>query len=320
MGLIKPTSDALSRRMFAGLLGGALASRIGRADADHAEPISWRSDSQPAYLAARRYRAEAQVLVLGFPVWHREGVGGGNAAWREFDGGAAVRMLEFSGYSIPGRAAGVNRVGLFREMAKNLPTGNTESLYFGVMTSSPEESAAEARKALHSAAQEQTYTAIDGRIAGGKAEASTAQFTAPSDIAGEKRGELEDRARRALASAQRSVSADIAQEGSHSFLQAVAELLMRPNAAQSSYVYAGRRYRIFVKRSLDNKSSEYFRERRLIPASASVTRVSGKVRREADGNETEFHLWVRAGEQRPLPLRIEYQAKSYLRLVFEAEA
>jgi hypothetical protein len=247
-------------------------------------------------------------------------VGGGNAAWREFDGGHAGRLLEFSGYSIPERAAGVNRLGLFREMARDLPTGTTESLYFGVMSSSPEENAAEARKALQSTSQEQMYTAIDGRIAGGKAEASTAQFTAPSDTVGEKHGELEDRARQALASAQRSVSAVVPQEGSHSFLQAMAELLMRPDATHSTYVYAGRRYRIFVKRALDSKASAYFRERRLVPPSASVTRVSGKIRRDSDGNETEFHLWVRTGEQRPLPLRIEYQAKSYLRLVFETVA
>ena len=53
---------------------------------------------------------------------------------------------------------------------------------------------------------------------------------------------------------------------------------------------------------------------------AEVVRVTGRLRREAGGKETEFRLWIPSGAERPLPLRIEYQAKSYLRLVFESAA
>jgi len=58
---------------------------------------------------------------------------------------------------------------------------------------------------------------------------------------------------------------------------------------------------------------------RLIPPHANVIRAEGKLRRDAGGKEIAFQLWVEEGAGRPLPLRIEYQAKSYLRLVFEAE-
>jgi hypothetical protein len=51
-----------------------------------------------------------------------------------------------------------------------------------------------------------------------------------------------------------------------------------------------------------------------------VVRASGKVQREAGGKETQFRIWVEEGNRRPIPLRIEYQAKSYLRLTFEAES
>ena len=58
----------------------------------------------------------------------------------------------------------------------------------------------------------------------------------------------------------------------------------------------------------------------MIAPATDVVRVSGKVRRVAGGKETEFRLWIAAGADRPLPLRIEYQPKSYLRLTFEAQA
>jgi hypothetical protein len=73
-----------------------------------------------------------------------------------------------------------------------------------------------------------------------------------------------------------------------------------------------------LARGADAKSTGYFRERGLIAGSAEVIRVSGRLRREAGGKETDFRLWIPGGGERPLPLRIEYQAKSYLRLIFEA--
>jgi hypothetical protein len=47
--------------------------------------------------------------------------------------------------------------------------------------------------------------------------------------------------------------------------------------------------------------------------------VAGSLRRLEDGKPIEFHLWIEEGAPRPLPLRIDYQPKSYLRLTFEAQ-
>jgi hypothetical protein len=52
----------------------------------------------------------------------------------------------------------------------------------------------------------------------------------------------------------------------------------------------------------------------LIRGPAAI-RISGLTRRESGGGETEFHLWISDQAERPLPLRIEYRAKSYLRLI-----
>jgi hypothetical protein len=74
-----------------------------------------------------------------------------------------------------------------------------------------------------------------------------------------------------------------------------------------------------VSRTVDHKTTEYFRQHGLLSGSAQAIRIAGRVRRMAGGKETEFRLWVASDEARPLPLRIEYQPKSYLRLTFETE-
>ena len=109
-----------------------------------------------------------------------------------------------------------------------------------------------------------------------------------------------------------------ASETAPAFLQELAGLLMRPDGKEGRFNYSGRPYLLHLTRSVDAKTTNYFRERKLIAGAAEVVRVAGRLRREAGCKKTEFRLWIPSEAERPLPLRIEYQAKSYLRLVFEA--
>jgi hypothetical protein len=307
-----------SRRGFMQALTAAALSRAGySAEPERAGSPIWNLGRTPSVDLERHYRADAQVLFLGMQLLRREGVGGGSVVWREYGDAGSSRLLEFSGFSSPERAAGLNRVGFIREMARGSDRG-VECLYFGVMTASPEESAEDARKALHSNAKEQTYSVIDGRIGGGEIETASTHFTAPAGMSGERQAELLDRARQALASVGRTASSEIPYDNSRSFLQTLAELLMRPDGEQGRYIYSGRAYVLRLTRSADPKAAVYFQERGLIAGSTTVLRVSGRVRRELGGKETDFRLWVPAAG-RPVPLRIEYQPKSYLRLTFEAK-
>jgi len=74
-----------------------------------------------------------------------------------------------------------------------------------------------------------------------------------------------------------------------------------------------------VRKSSDTKAASYFRERGLLRPGAAVARVNGKVQRMTGGKETEFRVWIEDGAAQPLPLRIDFQPKGYLRLIFEAE-
>ena len=306
-----------SRRAFLEALTGVALAGAARAAAF--DEVKDRDAGRPPRIdLQRRYRADAQVMLLGMPLLHRESVGGGSVVWREFEGTGGARLLEFHGFSSPDRAAGLNRLGFIREFSRTTEAGRPECTYFGLMTAITEENVDAARNALHSPVTEQNYTAIDGRIASGETTTATARFSAPAAIPVDRHSELLDRARHALASANR-VASDVAPDCAHSFLQVLADLLSRSGSSEARYIYSGRIYLLQLTRNPDGRAAAHFRQRRLIGPSEEVVRVTGRLCCEDGGPETEFRLWIPGGGARPLPLRIEYQPKSYLRLAFEAQ-
>jgi len=303
---------SISRRAFAGLLA---AATMRGADAG-IPALSWSEEGGAACPQwSSRYRATAQVLILGMSLLRRENVGGGSVVWRESAGaGPRSRLLEFTGYSSPERAAGLNRVGLIREMRLE-SNGTPEFFYFGFMTSSPEESAEAARKALHSSAREQSYSVIDGRVGPGMTQCVVAHFSAP---ASEVRTALLDRARQAVGSGTRQPLNPGPPAGT--FLQTLADGILRRDTSELRYIYSGRSYRMRLSFASDPNTAAAFARRGVEASGDGVLRITGHTRREAGGKESEFRLWVPELAERPVPLRIEYQPKSYLRLVFDLEA
>jgi hypothetical protein len=285
----------------------------------HAAGLSWDTPARGGAGAEHRYRVDAQVALFSVPLLRRAGVGAGTAAWRESSGDdGTMRVLEFAAYSLPERAAGLNRLGFIEERIRLADAGMAEAIYFGLMTASSEESADEARKALHSTASQVAYTAVDARIQSHSTETATAHFMAASALSAGHRTQLERMARQALAAAPRE-SVGLTPGGeTPPFLQAMAQLLRQPNGGESQYIYNGRLYRLRLRRAADPKAGEYFRKRGL--ASGPVIAVDGKLQRASGGKPIDFRLWVDESAAHPIPLRIEYQPKSYLRLAFEAES
>ena len=284
------------------------------------EPLTWEAPPEGSAGLERRYRADAQVVLLGLTLLHRQDVGDGSASWREWTAkdGAAMRVVEFSGRSAPERAAGLNRMGLMQELSRTAGGAGTESLYFGVMTSSPEDNAADAKKALHSTAQDAMYSAIEGHLTASAVETTGAKFVAAARTAEAERSELIGKARQALAGAEKKTAAWHSGEAPLPFLHALAWLLTHGGVTETRCAYNGRMYRLKAQRAADAKATALYRGEKLIAAGAAVTRVSATLQREEGGALNEFRLWVEEGSPRPLPLRVEYQAKAYLRLTFEA--
>jgi hypothetical protein len=309
-----------SRRDVLRWLTGAGFLAALRGKAQSAAALSWPEAARLGTHFERRYRADAVVVVFSIPLLHRSGVGGGSVNWGESAeaDGNTLRSLEFLGYSDPKRAAGLNRLGFIREFVRLHGGHVEEALYFGLMTSSPEENAEDARRALHSTAADSPYSVIQGRVAAGDCTSTGAHFVASAKFTAAQKSELETLARKALESA-RALPAQFDARGATPapFLESLAELLPLPGRNEGRYVYGGRLYHLWLRQDADSKATAYFRGRHM--TTAEVVRVSGKLRREAGSKEWEFRVWIEKGSPHPLPLRIEYQAKSYLRLVFEAE-
>lgn len=114
------------------------------------------------------YRVDAHVfLPLGFTsleLWQRPGVGMAEASYRDYRAasGDLIRAYELFSISDPERAQGFDRCGFFREALLLTPSGGVEwTAYFGAMTSWPEKTLSDARRAA-SGPQPHTYEAIDG--------------------------------------------------------------------------------------------------------------------------------------------------------------
>lgn len=311
----------MAGRILAGAACGSLFPRTRADDLGTIQHLSWDAAPGPAGGLERRYRAHAQVLVLFLPLVRWPNVGGGSAVWREttLPENGVLRFLEFTGFSNPARAGGLNRLGFIREISR-VQASAGESLYFGLMTASPEETAEEARKALHPKGKEAAYTAIDGRLDGAGVETVVAHFTAPSQWSVANRNDLIQLARAALAMTPARAPEGAARGAEiRPFLQTLAYALREADSGERRFAYAGRFYRLSLERAPDPKTAASFQQRGLLGSTKRIVRVSGKLRRESGGKETNFRLWVEDGAAQPVPLRIEYQAKSYLRLVFEAE-
>lgn len=311
-------SGIVTRREWAKLLAAALLPASLRS-AESTRELDWDASFTPSLNLANRYRVDAQVLLFSVPLLRRAGVGAGNIAWREgTTPGGPLRALEFAAWSIPGRAAGLNRLGFISERIRLADTGMAEAIYFGLMTVSGEESADEARKALHNSAQETLYAAVDAHVGRESMDTATAHFPAPSALSVNRRGELEAMAHHALSGVpRRSVDFKPGDAPPPPFLQAMAELLRRPDGTQGHYIYNGRLYTLHLRRSKDAKSTEYFRSHGL--AKGEAIQINGVLRRVTEGKPIDFRVWVEEGNPHPLPLRIDYQPKSYLRLIIEAE-
>jgi hypothetical protein len=134
-------------------------------------------------------------------------------------------------------------------------------------------------------------------------ETARTHFLGAAETSEAGRQNLIERARQALTGAPKTKVA--AQNAPQPFLHAVASLLVDSRRHETRYAYNGHWYRLKVERSAE-------------PKSPGVIRVSGSSCRMDNGKPVEFRLWIEEHAARPLPLRIEYQAKSYLRLTFEA--
>lgn len=135
------------------------------------------------------YRVDAHVLLplgfMSFDMWSRPDVGFAVVSYRDCqaDAGDIMRAYELFSASRPDRAHGFDRRGFFREAERLTPGGVAWTAYFGAMTSWPEKTFSEARKAVNGP-QPHTYEAIDGLSTPSETRSSLFQVATRGKVSG----------------------------------------------------------------------------------------------------------------------------------------
>lgn len=283
-------------------------------------------ESPRSQFSTRSYRVDATILLFSLPIFTRAGVGKGHARHVVNDLlDRSVHDLEFAAGSLPERARGLNRLGMIRETVTESETGMIlEASYFGFMTASKEESFGEARKALNSSLAQSMFVAIEGQSRPGEAHSRRARFYSDVQAGWNGYDRLQREAEAAVRNPVQASGESRFQSGSSevaapTFLFALYRAMSSGEAQlKQTYVYSGARYELTTSKRPDSRAGRRFAEKGLVSRPESVIAVSGIIRNLHTGDKTPFGIWIEKAS-RSVPLRIEYQPRSFLQLALEAE-
>jgi hypothetical protein len=272
----------------------------------------------------RRYVANATVTVFSIPLISKSGVGSGYAVVEEANRGDGKTLsIQFGAGSFPQSARGLNRLGFIQEaVAENPPGRPSEFGWLAFMTTSGEKNLDQAKKALETAGSTIPYTGSQGHGRDGAFASHVERLEFPRRYTWRDIAYLMAGARTAMsavAGEPQLVHADTS-EAPATFLYLVRRAMLDASPiTRGLVVFNGKQFRLEGHKEKDDVATAHFAEKKLLPRDACVMRIDALLTEKRTGDKTPFRLWYERDAERSLPLRFEYQAKSFLRLTFEAD-
>ena len=227
------------------------------------------------------------------------------------------RFLRFAGSSWPERAHGLDRAGYIEETVRLRQGSLVSARYFGVMTRSAEQTAEQARSALAARGPVQTFAAIEGASLPENSETASAAFEFPRG-SGERNwsgasGNGAPLVGRRAASGSPAIRRMTCGGPTPTFLYAlVCAMESREARLKRIFVYGDRQMWLETEKAADARVG------RELAAGAPVFRISGTICTRNGEVLAVFRLWFEA--EKIVPLRIDYQPRSFLRLSFIRDA
>lgn len=294
------------RRFIAALLGAAACAAV---------------PARAASAVCRRYRADATITLLGVPIYSRASVGGAYAMIQERAGAQGHQIaIQFAAGSLPDRARGLNRFGFIQEIVTERGLVAERAEYIGLMTTSPEKSLSQAEKSLDNAAEMVPFSAIQGFAGGGKFHNRLLRTMFPARLRWNDCPALASTIRGLFGQANPPdvVVSEHPAEHARPFMYAVHHAILdsRPDC-EAPFLYNGRRYGLRAQTQPDASAGKRFTERKLVAAPDRIMRLNGVMTNLEDGSKSEFTLWFERGGDSGLPIRFEFRARAFLRLIFE---
>jgi hypothetical protein len=273
----------------------------------------------------RRYQATAYITFLSVPIFSRSGVGFGFAGTDEHSGGEQQKLsLRFLSGSTPERAHGLNRFGFIQENVEQKDRTTISADYFGLMTASGEESLNDAKAALNSrTGGEVAFVAARAFVSREKTSYSVRNMLLPSSYRGSNADQLLKQVQAEFAPPQPNQiekTESLNGQPTGTFLNCLRQAILAENQTyQSRIVFNGKTFQFQAVKRRDPRTGEELRKLGLTSSPHAIVQLIGTLRNEKTSETTNFRLWFEQGSPNFLPLRFEFKAKAYLRLVFDQE-
>jgi hypothetical protein len=191
------------------------------------------------------------------------------------------------------------------------------------MTTSREKTLAQGKTALVSSNAEVPYTVSDGRGRQGHFVARVGRLDFPARYQWGDVVELTARAREGVesGSAQAATWRAEGDSSTATFLYSVHKAMVdaKPKSKRD-LVFNGKRYTLETSCEPDPSAGARFAQRKTVSAAGRVMRLDALIIECGAGTKTPFRVWYERGNEQAPPLGFEYQARSFLRLSFEADA
>lgn len=266
------------------------------------------------------YRVDAVIVLFSAPIFTRAGVGEGVLYFREEEFLSERQLrLAFAAGSRPERARGLNRFGYFSESVRAASGAAAEAQYFGFMTRSDEKNIKEAERALHAGGSGVPVVTICGEARGGRHRSRLTNLELEAGAGWSVWPRCLSAAVKALDSHAREDSPQPRTSSAATFLHTLNRLLESTDArGETPFVYGRNPRRLEWHRSPDRKASQEFAASRLVEPGTTVMRFEAEIIDESTRGRSRFTLWHDPAARPSLPLRIELQPRSFLRLRLEA--
>jgi len=267
----------------------------------------------------RKYTASATVLLFSIPLASRASVGSGYAVVEQ---AGQTLSLQFGAGSFPESARGLNRLGFIQEaVVEERPGKPAETAWLAFMTTSKETSLDQAKRALEESGEMAPYSASQGYGLHGLFRSRVDRLEFPSKFTWRDITQLVEKARGNMLPLGGELQAGLRDsERPATFLYLVRQAILdKRRQTVSSLVFNAKEFRLETQKESDPAATAHFVEKGLVKASDPVMRINALLTEKKTGIKTPFRVWHEAGAEQSLPLRFEYQARSFLRLTFEAD-
>jgi hypothetical protein len=267
----------------------------------------------------RRYIVRANVTLLSIPVVSRHFVGNGFVRIEEAEGNRNNNTIaiQFGAGSSPANARGLNRLGFIEEVVVERGRNEIgECAYFAFMTASQEENPVEASAI--------PCVAAEGIGRGDTFTSRVHHFNIPAKLTWRDYQIVLDKVRAIVGAGDTTQGTTkklaVAEQSPCTFLYGLGRALR--SAAEHTarpIVYNGKSFRLLTGKATDSAAAVRFIERGLVGEGAQIVRVDATLVEDATGRVTCFKLWFESASTHALPVCFEYQARSFLRLMFEVD-